>query len=128
MSESAIVWRRIGDLETEVTAGRALDVTMRACQRCGVFFAGPAPIMRGRRGETVIVCLSCKEASMMASTAPSAVIPTTRAERAEAYADLYEVTMEEIYRRYGAVLLPRPAIGDQRSAISLSEPMAGARG
>lgn len=41
------------------------------------------------------------------------IIPTTRAERAEAYADLYEVPMEELYRRFGAVLLPRPALGHQ---------------
>ena len=34
----------------------------------------------------------------------------TRAERAAAYADLYEVPIEDLYRRYGAVLLPRPAL------------------
>lgn len=29
----------------------------------------------------------------------------TRAERAAAYADLYDVPIQELYRRYGAVLL-----------------------
>lgn len=35
-----------------------------------------------------------------------ATIPATRAEQAEALADLFEVPLEDLYRRYGAVLLP----------------------
>jgi|CXWL01.1.fsa_nt_gi hypothetical protein len=33
-------------------------------------------------------------------------IPVTRCERAEALADLYEVPLADLYRRYGAALLP----------------------
>lgn len=33
-------------------------------------------------------------------------MPMTRREQAEAYADLFEVPVADLYRRYGAVLLP----------------------
>lgn len=37
------------------------DLATRQCQRCEVYFTGPAPIVRGMRGETVVVCPGCKE-------------------------------------------------------------------
>lgn len=39
----------------------------------------------------------------------NAQLPVTRAEQAEALADLYEVPLADLYRRYGAVLLPPPS-------------------
>lgn len=46
-------------------------------------------------------------------------IPMTRREQAEAYADLYDVPLADLYRRYGAVLLSpasRPAALCTRSS------------
>lgn len=45
----------------------------------------------------------------------------TRREQAEAYADLYEVPITDVYRRYGAVLLPVAAVSHQRSAVSAQQ-------
>ena len=54
----------------------------------------------------------------------------TRAERAAAYADLYEVPIEDLYRRYGAVLLGS-ALSTQHlgltRAASVSEVASGYR-
>ena len=41
----------------------------------------------------------------------------TRREQAEAYADLYEVPIEDLYRRYGAVLLGS-ALSTQHSGLT----------
>lgn len=41
-----------------------------------------------------------------------ATIPATRAEQANAFADLYDVPLAELYRRYGAVLLPAHRVAD----------------
>lgn len=42
-------------------ATRPRDLDTRRCERCNVYFTGPCPIVRGVRGETVIVCVVCKE-------------------------------------------------------------------
>lgn len=47
-------------------------------------------------------------------------IPVTRRERAEALADLYDVPLADLYRRYGAVLLPKPRVSDS-PAIQATE-------
>lgn len=43
-------------------AARLKDLATRRCERCGAYFTGPGPIIRGARGQTVIVCQGCKEA------------------------------------------------------------------
>lgn len=45
----------------------------------------------------------------------NAIAPMTRREQAEALADLYDVPLADLYRRYGAVLLPT-----HRAAVSSS--------
>jgi hypothetical protein len=37
------------------------SLATRRCERCGAYFTGPGPIIRGNYGQTVIVCARCKE-------------------------------------------------------------------
>ena len=92
-------------ISAETVVWRALNLSQNLkttrCENCGVYFTGPAPIQRGPGGRTMLVCGACKEETTM-----STITPMTRREQAEAYADLFEVPLAELYRRYGAVSLP----------------------
>jgi len=45
----------------DLRRGEFSSLATRRCERCGAYFTGPGPIIRGARGQTVIVCARCKE-------------------------------------------------------------------
>jgi hypothetical protein len=50
----------IGDTFYLANMIKSTDLATHRCAQCGGYFTGPCPIMRGTRGETVIVCRRCK--------------------------------------------------------------------
>lgn len=49
------------DGKFHVVFGSPMPIEMKPCAHCRTFIPGPWPIIRGARGQTVIVCEGCKE-------------------------------------------------------------------